>query len=454
MKNLLSILLAFFLSACGVKLSLPKEPIMSEESFKDLNLTYDWYKAYDNAKLNEFLNFVLLNNSDINIARNTLLTALARADLIDYDFYPTLSANLGLSGDKNLNSGAQSKKFSNGLNLSYELDIYGKIIDSSSASEFSAKASAYDLENLKISMINTALNNVFELAYFNDVDNLLKEYLANLEQMRELYAYKLELGKIEELDLLNIEQNLLRARQNLLRNEQNRNLLIKNLQDLIGKQEGFAYIDYFKALALSNFKNLNPNFNIPLEALVYRPDVRSKLNTLKSAFKDYTSVQKSILPSISLNGALNGSDEQFDDSFKFEILSGNVKISLPFLDYGRVKQNIKISQFNYESMLVAYEQSLQSAMNEFALNYKDYQSNTMLVQILKDTRLKQELITQAYWEKYNLGKSELKDYLDASNALNSAKQDLLGARFNLLKTINSYYQITALSYDETHLELP
>lgn len=96
MKNLLSILLAFFLSACGVKLSLPKEPTMSEESFKDLNITYDWYKAYDNAKLNEFLNFVLLNNSDINIARSTLLTALARADLIDYDFYPTLSANLGL----------------------------------------------------------------------------------------------------------------------------------------------------------------------------------------------------------------------------------------------------------------------------------------------------------------------------------------------------------------------
>ncbi|WP_134162711.1 TolC family protein [Campylobacter coli] len=454
MKNLLSILLAFFLSACGVKLSLPKEPTMSEESFKDLNLTYDWYKAYDNAKLNEFLNFVLLNNSDINIARSTLLTALARADLIDYDFYPTLSANLGLSGDKNLNSGAQSKKFSNGLNLSYELDIYGKIRDSSSASEFSAKASAYDLENLKISMINTALNNVFELAYFNDVDNLLKEYLANLEQMRELYAYKFELGKIEELDLLNIEQNLLKARQDLLRNEQNRNLLIKNLQDLIGKQEGFAYIDYFKALTLSDFKNLNPNFNIPLEALVYRPDVRSKLNTLKSAFKDYTSVQKSIFPSISLGGALNGSDKQFDDSFKFEVLSGNIKISLPFLDYGRVKQNIKISQFDYESALVNYEQSLQSAMNEFALNYKDYQSNTMLLQILKDTSFKQELITQAYWEKYNLGKSELKDYLDASNTLNSAKQSLLGARFNLLKTINSYYQITALNYDERNLEMP
>ncbi|HEG1542854.1 TPA: TolC family protein, partial [Campylobacter coli] len=159
-------------------------------------------------------------------------------------------------------------------------------------------------------------------------------------------------------------------------------------------------------------------------------------------------------PSISLGGALNGSDKQFDDSFKFEVLSGNIKISLPFLDYGRVKQNIKISQFDYESALVNYEQSLQSAMNEFALNYKDYQSNTMLLQILKDTSFKQELITQAYWEKYNLGKSELKDYLDASNTLNSAKQSLLGARFTLLKTINSYYQITALNYDERNLEMP
>lgn len=227
MRVIFSIFLAFFLSACGAKLSLPKEVDLTQEQMKDLNLTYDWYRSYDNAKLNEFLNFVLLNNSDINIARKTLLSALTRADLIDYDLYPTLSGNLGFGGDKDLNSGKQSKNFNNSLNLSYELDIYGKLRDSASASEFSAKASAYDLENLKISMINTALNDVFELAYFNDVDKLLRAYLSNLEQMKELYSYKYKLGKIEELDLLNIEQSLLRAKQNLLSNDQNCNLLIK-----------------------------------------------------------------------------------------------------------------------------------------------------------------------------------------------------------------------------------
>ncbi|EHZ3629573.1 TolC family protein, partial [Campylobacter jejuni] len=52
------------------------------------------------------------------------------------------------------------------------------------------------------------------------------------------------------------------------------------------------------------------------------------------------------------------------------------------------------------------------------------------------------------------GKSELKDYLDANNTLNSTQQEFLRARFNLLKTINSYYQITALSFNDKNLEFP
>ncbi|HBD9193872.1 TPA: TolC family protein, partial [Campylobacter jejuni] len=55
---------------------------------------------------------------------------------------------------------------------------------------------------------------------------------------------------------------------------------------------------------------------------------------------------------------------------------------------------------------------------------------------------------------YILGKSELKDYLDANNTLNSTQQEFLRARFNLLKTINSYYQITALSFNDKNLEFP
>lgn len=451
MKKICVLVLSILLSACGVKLSEVHEKTINANEIKDLNLSKEWWRAYKDDKIDEFIDFVLQYNSDINIARTTFLSMVARADLIDYDLYPSLSGNLGLNGSKDLNLGQQNKSFSNSLNLSYELDIYGKILDSSKARELSAKASAYDLENLKLSIINSSINGIFELAYFNDVENLLLSYKNNLEQMKELYQFKYELGKIEELDLLNIEQNLLRAKQNLISNEQNRDLLIKNLQDLIGNQKGFKYIEYFKNLSLAHFKELKPNFDLPLEILSYRPDVKAKLNNLKAAFKDYSSVQKSLLPSINLGGGLSGRDRKFDESFKFEILNGVIEISLPFLDFGRVRQNIKISQYAYEALLFEYEQILQSAINEFMLNYKDYQNMNVLLENLKIINLKQEQITKAYLQKYEAGKSELKDYLDASNALNSSQQEFLRARFNLLSTINSYYQITTI--DDKELKL-
>lgn len=441
-------LILLFLSGCGAKIEPVKEVFLSEEELKKANVKSQWWQAYENANLQEFLAFVLENNKDIKVARTSLLSALARADLIDYDLYPSLDGTLGFNRMKNLHKGTNNKAYSNGLNLNYELDIYGKILDSVRAEELRAKASAYDLASLKLSVINTSLNSVFELAYFNDVKIMLENYVSNLEKMSELYALKYELGKIEELDFLNVEQSLLKARQNLLTNEQNRNLILKNLQDLIGKKEGFFYLKHFEKASLEDFKLLKPDFNIPLQSLAYRPDVRAKLNTLKAAFKDYNSVQKSILPSISLGGALRGEAEEFKDNFKLEILSGNIQISLPFLDYGRVRQNIKISQFAYEALLFEYEQSLQGAFNEFHLVFRDYESDLKLLSNLSLIKDKQEFITRAYLQKYELGKSELKDYLDASNALISSQQELLRARYNLFETINLYYQITSLKGEE------
>ncbi|EMI4815397.1 TolC family protein [Campylobacter upsaliensis] len=441
-------LMLLFLSGCGAKIEPVKEVFLSEEELKKANIKSQWWQAYEDANLQEFLAFVLENNKDIKVARTSLLSALARADLIDYDLYPSLDGTLGFNRMKNLHQGTNNKSYSNGLNLNYELDIYGKILDSVKVEELRAKASAYDLASLKLSIVNASLNSVFELAYFNDVKIMLENYVSNLEKMSELYALKYELGKIEELDFLNVEQSLLKARQNLLTNEQNRNLILKNLQDLIGKKEGFFYLKYFEKASLEDFKLLKPDFNIPLQSLAYRPDVRAKLNALKAAFKDYNSVQKSILPSISLGGALRGEAEEFKESFKLEILSGNIQISLPFLDYGRVRQNIKISQFAYEALLFEYEQKLQGAFNEFHLVFKDYESDLKLLSNLSLIKDKQEFITRAYLQKYELGKSELKDYLDASNALISSQQELLRAKYNLLETINLYYQITSLKGEE------
>ncbi|EAI7261400.1 TolC family protein [Campylobacter lari] len=437
--------IAFFLNACvGVKLEQVSQDQIKKEYFEDFNASKAWWEKYNNQDLNNILKAIIDNNKDLNVARVNFLSTLARYKLLNLDLYPTLSGNLGVNIRKNLNNGAEMHSFSNGIMLNYELDIYGKISDQVASSEFLAKASEYELRSLELDTINLAINSIFELIYFNDVDRLLNNHLKNLEQMLEIYTTKFDYGKVEYIDLLNIKKSLLNTKQNIITNLQNKDLTLKNIKDLLGKDDEHL-INKMLNYTLEDFYLQKINFDIELKMLAYRPQVQVKLNQLMASYKDYASVQKSILPSIKILGNLDGSDKNFDESFKFLILGGNVVIDLPFLDFYRVRQNVKISEFTYQARLYEYKDALQRAIHEFKLCYENDKYYNDLLNLVKDINTNQAKITQLYFEKYELGRNELKDYLDADALLINSLQELSRAKLSLLKNINLYHNIVLIS---------
>ncbi|BEK14179.1 TolC family protein [Campylobacter lari] len=445
MRIFLLFFIAFFLNACvGVKLEQASQEQIKKEYFEDFNASKAWWEKYNNQDLNNILKAIIDNNKDLNVARVNFLSTLARYKLLNLDLYPTLSGNLGVNIRKNLNNGAEMHSFSNGIMLNYELDIYGKISDQVASSEFLAKASEYELRSLELDTINLAINSIFELIYFNDVDRLLNNHLKNLEQMLEIYTTKFDYGKVEYIDLLNIKKSLLNTKQNIITNLQNKDLTLKNIKDLLGKDDEFL-INKMLNYTLEDFSLQKINFDIELKMLAYRPQVQAKLNQLMASYKDYASVQKSILPSIKILGNLDGSDKNFDDSFKFLILGGNVVIDLPFLDFYRVRQNVKISEFAYQARLYEYKDALQRAIHEFKLCYENDKYYNDLLNLVKDINTNQAKITQLYFEKYELGRNELKDYLDADALLINSLQELSRAKLSLLKNVNLYHNIVLIS---------
>ncbi|EAJ5710310.1 TolC family protein [Campylobacter lari] len=437
--------IAFFFNACvGVKLEQVSQDQIKKEYFEDFNASKAWWEKYNNQDLNNILKAIIDNNKDLNVARVNFLSTLARYELLNLDLYPTLSGNLGVNIRKILNNGAEMHSFSNGIMLNYELDIYGKISDQVASSEFLAKASEYELRSLELDAINLAINSIFELIYFNDVDRLLNNHLKNLEQMLEIYTTKFDYGKVEYIDLLNIKKSLLNTKQNIITNLQNKDLTLKNIKDLLGKDDE-RLINKMLNYTLEDFYLQKINFDIELKMLAYRPQVQAKLNQLMASYKDYASVQKSILPSIKILGNLDGSDKNFDESFKFLILGGNVVIDLPFLDFYRVRQNVKISEFTYQARLYEYKDALQRAIHEFKLCYENDKYYNDLLNLVKDINTNQAKITQLYFEKYELGRNELKDYLDADALLINSLQELSRAKLSLLKNINLYHNIVLIS---------
>lgn len=445
MKIFIIFLLALFFNACAsVKLEQIKQEQISQKIFEDFNASYPWWQRYKSEDLNQIVQSVIDNNKDLNVARINLLSTLTRYKLLKVDFYPTLSGNLGANIKRNLENGSENSGFSNGLMLNYELDIYAKISDKVASSKFLAKSSEYELQKLKLDIVNLTINSIFELVYFNDVDILLNEHYNNLEQMLEIYTSKLEFGKIEYIDLLNIKKSLLNTKQNIITNLQNKETTLKNLKDLLGF-ENEKLLQKISTYTLKDFSLDKVNFDIDLKMLAYTPQMQAKLNLLKSSYKNYSSVQKNILPSVKILGSIDGSSEKFNDSFKFLFLGGNVAIDLPFLDFYKIKQNIKISEYEYNIRLLEYKDTLQKTLNDFKLCYENDKYFNLLLKLTDEISTNQAQIASLYLEKYNLGRNELKDYLDADTLLVNSLQELSRARLALLKNINLYHSIVLIS---------
>ncbi|MCR6591371.1 outer membrane efflux protein [Campylobacter insulaenigrae] len=445
MKFSIIVFLVLLLSACAsIKLEQIHQEQISQQIFKDFNASYPWWQKYNNKILNQILQIVIDNNKDLNVARINLLSSLTKYELLKLDLYPTLSGDLGVNINKNLKNGMENSGFSNGLMLNYELDLYAKISDQIASSNFLVKASEYELQKMKLDVVNLTLNSIFELVYFNDVDVLLHHHLKNLEQMLEIYTTKFDYGKVEYIDLLNIKKSLLNTKQNITINLQNKEAVIKNLKDLLGYNNE-KLIDELFSYKLDDFFIEKIDFDIDLKMLSFTPEIQAKFNILNSSYKNYFSIQKSILPSVKILGRLDGKDETINDSFKFLMLGGNVVIDLPFLDFYRVRKNVKISEYEYNIRVLEYKDALQKNLNNFNLCYKNDQYYNSLLEIMEENYINQEKITQLYFNKYKLGRNELKDYLDADALLINSLQELNRARLALLKNINLYHNIVLVS---------
>ena len=172
-------------------------------------------------------------------------------------------------------------------------------------------------------------------------------------------------------------------------------------------------------------QNLGVNMGVPLSVLAKRPDLQASQYRLEKSFKNLEAENKNWYPSISLNGALGSSSNKARTTFDFPFVLGSVSIDLPFLDWNRVKNNIKISEADYQLALVDFHDTLNQAVNEVGYYYTAYAKALNSYDNTEQNYLNAIEITKYYQTRYNSGKIEFKDYLEAIHKQNSLQDELI-----------------------------
>lgn len=447
MRKILTIIAVVFFSGCAAtQINKNYEQILldanaSSNSTANFTLERDWWKGYNQPRLNELIELALKNNIDLAKSAIAVNKALAQAGVLQADLVPSFNANLGAETGKNIKTGGSwNESYKSGVSISYEIDLWRKLASSADAAMWEANATKYDLEAARLALVNSVAEKYFEILYQNESVNLYKILLQNYKQLETVARAKFELGKEEELNLKQIKSSILSAQNRILNAQKSIDAAERTLQNLLNERPGF---ELNSDGDLSEVSPQGVNLNVPLYLIGARPDLQAAIARIKEALLNVHSSEKSFYPSVTLGAGLSGGGNSASDAFSLKFLNGNVAINLPFLNYSKLKSRLKISELTFETMKLNYAQTLTTALNEIDASYKNLQKDEAVLRNINENLRNLSSISDIYKLKYELGKTELKNYLEAQNSLLEGRVGVLAQKYKILQDEMNVYKAMA-----------
>ena len=425
--------------------SLESELNYTREVREKFNADTDWWKAYNSGELNYLTDFALKNNPDILNAAVKIQKQLANLNLSESDLFPTLTGSLGASSKKKLNDGKKStQSFSGELALSYETDLYGKIADARDAQEFELNATVADAESARLSVVNSVVDLYFNLLYLQNTIDLTQKNIDAYRGLLDIARERFASGKADKLEVVQARQSLTAEQTALLNAQTQYKEMEQSLRTVLNLKPTDGLV--LSKTSILNQKTLTPHLSVPMAVLANRPDLTAAQYRLKKAFKSMKAEEKNWYPTVSLNGAIGSSSDRAKSTFDFPYLLGGVSVNLPFLDWNRVKNNVKIAKADYDAALIDFKDALARALNEVAY-YSFAYGKTEQVYANTETTLKNNRqITAYYRARHQAGKASFKDVLTAVADENAARKNLLAQKYQLIKYENLLFKAMAGRY--------
>jgi len=416
----------------------------------DNNQTF-WAESFNIQRLTELITLAQKKNPDlISLTELTIATGEG-ATIAGTKLMPIVNAELtGSRTKRNLigfnfpdsSTSFTTNSFSSGINVSWELDLWGKIKDSHSSSLKRFNATLADLSAARLSLSGQVAK-----TWFAGLENSLQikltqktvnTYAQNRSFINERYRKGLATA---------LEQNLAEASYQsslsiLAQRERRRNQLAQSLQLLTGEYPS-GKLDFNASENLPDLRlpQLPP---IPSKVIQSRHDLTSAFMTLEAAGLDLKIAKKNLLPSFTLIGGPGSRAESIKDLLdeKYRVWDISGGISQPIFQAGRLKAGIRKAKAMQNSALANLKTLTLRAFSEVedSLN-----SDILLEEEENSLETASQALSKAAeicWERYQKGVIQIFDTLDtqrrsfdAQSRLLQLKKDRVFNRINLYLAI-------------------
>ena len=414
------------------------------EAAERYDINGNWWEIYQSPQLNALIAQALADNIELKQAAVSVNKALYEANIAGADLLPGAGGSLSASTSKNLKTGDKGNNFGSRLELSYELDLWRKLSAAADSRVWEYQATQQDLANTRLTLANSVTDAYFNIAYLNEAIELTQKTVKQYQEIARIADAKFRHGRADSSQPTQSAQSLLSAQNSLLALQNSRDAQIQTLRNLLNLKPGQTMAADPASYRLP--KTAGVNLDVPITVLANRPDLRAAEYRVQSALQTLNVQKRSWYPSITLGATLSTSSDKARSAFNIPLLGGSVGISLPFLNWQTMKWKDKSAKANFDKAKLSFEQTLTTALNEVHTHYLAYQ-NARATLANQEQRLALERKNSRYYQlRYQHGKNELKDWLEALNSEYAAAQNVLNQRYETLKSESTTYKAMAGRY--------
>lgn len=338
--------------------------------------------------------------------------------------------------------------YQTGAQLSWELDLWGRVSDDTRAAYKDARASMADLQGLQLSIASGVAQNWYALVAARLQRELAERDVAARTRNLNVIERRYTRGVASSLDVRLARSALGSSEAGLAQRQQEEREASRRLEVLLGRYPA-AEID-----STQDLPSLGPlaGAGAPGDLLARRPDIIAAELRMEAAGLRARAARKQILPTLTLSSSLNTSGPELSDLIDPERLAGNIAGGLfqPVFQGGRIRANIKSQRARAEASLYAYAQTALEAYEE-AENALAADGFLALRENALKTAFEEAAAGEAITERrYAQGAATIFNLLDAQTRRISAESSFIRAK--QLRLANRVQLYAAIGGDFLTLE--
>jgi outer membrane protein, multidrug efflux system len=370
------VFLSLVVAGCAASLpkidpaEVPPTPVAFREGFTiaapaDAQPRGEWWKAFSDPVLDDLIARAERGNTSIRVATARLTQARAFARATDAARMPQVDANASAaraSGIFNGVNGPARNLFSANADLSYEVDLFGRLRQASDAARLDVNASEGLLQSARLLVQADVAQAYLALRALDRERALVRATVGAYRETLALTARRWKAGDIAELDVARARTEVAATESDALALDQRRSQLEHALAVLVGEPASSF------SIAPEEWTTALPAIpaGVPSTVLTRRPDVAAAQNSLLAAQSRVGVAKAAWFPSLALTATGGYASTDLSDLFKWSSRAWGIGVlgALPLFDGGRRDAGIQAAGAEFDAALARYREQVLVAFRD------------------------------------------------------------------------------------------